>query len=561
LCFYALYLIVFKKEHKLLYVIALIGLTFLIKLPNLYFDGYGSDEPSWITTVHEMANNFNPYITFDPTTSGIGAMIPLYLFNTIFHINYFTLRLFETIIDLTTLFFTFKVLESRLNQNKPLLYLAMVLFYGFLYLSFDREFNTYNTEHFCILIFSIVLYSLNRIFIFSENGQKQSDRKKLYTYIVWAGLFLGFSVFVKLQNVPVMFFMFILFMLTLLSKKLWRETFVFVACCTLPVILFLLFFLYKGTLNDFYERYLVTNIEYNRSSYVNAMNPNLQHKIGLDLRSISSQSYHVFMGVFSIIALSLSLIFGTNFLKLIEAAKKNGLLFYKKNYDFLFALGVSVSLVVLFCLTIYEIVIPQNYFHHYFILLYQPLLLLFACMKWFKVKKWALIFLMVINFFFLCGKNYIYAGYYRSYSKYVFRFKNINGADAKFHNEISQLDSATHQTNCSEKYIILWGTMDIRVFVYGKFLPAYRDVADYHLLAHTGKLKDYYINCFISDIKTNIGHNKVILLQYNKKAIASNYKSFADFVNENNLNRYFKSIKVVSSYPEYSFYEVTLTSK
>jgi len=555
LCFYVLYLIALKKKHRTLYAFALIGLTFLIKLQNFFLDdSYNSDEPYWIAGVRLLADNFNPYITCNPLSSGIGALIPLYLFNAIIHLNFFTIRVLETIMDLVTLFFSYKMLSNRLKNNRALLFLGMVILFCFLNLSFDKTFYTYNTEHFCILIFAFVVYIFNKSLILDKGNHEQMEGGKLSNYIAIAGLLLGFSLFIKPQNIPVMFLLFIFYEVFIIYRKQFKYAASLVIYCLLPVIVALLYFWYNGSIYDFYEEYIVTNISYTGIGYINA---NLHKNMGIDFLSICHYSAPIFKSVFLIICLSIAFIFAANVGKLKGSTKKDILYLLQRPLFFLWVFRFPVLFLGVFVLTIYEIVLPKNYFHHYYILLYQPLLILLMSMRWFEVRKWLIALILIIYTVTLCHKNYAYSS--RNNSDDPKYFKNISRVRVEFKKEVSQLDSVVNENNCNKKYILVWGT-DLRMFVYGRYLSVNRNIENWTLLGYSGNLKDYYIKCFISDLKANVVNNKFALLQYDKTEMIQNSISFADFVQKNGLSSYFKSIKQVGAHSGYSFYVVELNS-
>jgi len=561
LVLYTLYLIIYKSKNKGLYTILLVALTFLIKFNTFYFNCGSNDETGWIAYVHALAADFNPYISVDPTTSGIGALIPLYLFDQIIHINYFTIRLLETIIDMVTLYFTYKILITRIGNNKNLLYLSMMFLYCILNVSFMRDFYTYNTEHFCVLVFAVLLYILNNLFIQGDKGNDQTTASNISINI--AGLLVGFSLFIKLQNLPVMFFMFMFFLLYLMVKKYFRQAFFFIVCCIIPVLTCLLFFWYKGSIHDFYIRYLITNLEYSDNGVIDA---HLQAKTGLSLHSIIEHSSFIFIEVYSLVFLSIFMVVLLNLRYILRTYKPIMAFSMKKVKTYVSDHKLQIIFLLFFIIDTFEIVKPKNFFDHYYLLLYQPLILLFVCVSKLQVKKWVMVFIVTINFIFIFGKNYIYAeADITDTSRYIpFResqhrahFVSIFGADKQYHNELKQLDSVVKATNADDRYIMVWG-QDIRIYAYSRYLSAFRDIGNYHLLAHKGEMKTYYINDFMSDLDKNVKGNKIILIEETKGKSLANSQSFEEFVNENNLEGHFKIIKLLPTYPLYSFHVIEM---
>ena len=563
LVLYILYLIVFKTSNRVLYTILLIGLTFLIKLPGFYYNCFCIDEPIWIECSRALTANFNPYINVDPTTSGIGALIPLYLFNQLIHLNYFTIRILQTIMDLGTLYFSYKVLMSRLGNNKRLLWISIMFLYGILNLSFMREFDIYETEHFCIFIFAVLLYILNKLLISSESQGPKTSGWSTSIHIAIAGLVLGFSLFVKLQNLPVMFLLFIFYMIFFLVKRMFRQASFFFIYCLIPPLICFIFFLYKGSLTDFYLRYLITNIEYSKKGNVGV---NLQTKFGLSLHDIIEHSSFRITEVYSIIFLALFIIAMVNLRRIFNAFKTMATISLK---DFCISIShykFPILFVLIFAASSFEIVLPKNFYDKYYLLLYQPMVLLFVCFEKLEIKKWLLALILTIYLFFIGVKNYIYAApdlndipKYYPYrdSQYKCHFKSIFENNAIYGKESRELDSTVAKTYCDPKYIIDWGR-ELHIFAYGKYLSACRDLGYYHLLVHEGSLKQYYINCFLSDIKKNVSNGRFVLIDYPRSENLPGLISFTAFVNGNNLNKYFRSIKLAKEYPSYSFYVVEL---
>ncbi len=562
LVLWVIYLIVFGSRNKALYTILLIGLTFLIKLPGFYYNSYSVDETGWIACVRSLRDHFDPYINVDPTTSGIGALIPLYLFSLLFHLDYFSIRIFETMMDLATLHFTYKILLSRLGNNKRLLYVGLILLYSVLNLSFMREFDTYNTEHFCIFIFSVLLFILISLYLKQSESNGQITSRNTHIYIAIAGLLFGFSLFVKLQNLPVMFILFVFYLVFLLSKRPFVQTILFVIYCMVPLLFWFLFFLYNGALHDFYVRYLLTNFEYAENGVKNT-------KIGLSFRSIIEHSSFVFVEVFSIVFLTFCVLFLANLRRILKGLKSIWPFSFKKFDGQLLSYKLMILFILILAATFFEIVKTKNFFIHYYLLLYQPLILFFVCIARLGVKKWVLASIVMINSLFICGKNYVYAAKdINNIPKYVpfkdmqyqCHFKSIFEANSKYQNEANQLDSVITNTNCDNKYIIVWGP-DIHILAYGNFISAYRDIWNGgHWAQHESLLRSYYIHDFLSDIKKNSRGGKLVLIdQPNDGTIASS-SSFSAFVNENNLAGNFKSIHLIKSYQGYAFYAIELNN-
>ncbi|MFN2440292.1 MAG: hypothetical protein ABR503_13900, partial [Chitinophagaceae bacterium] len=126
-----IYFLVFKGtgKKKIVYFFLLTLLTFLIKLPYFFLGELNPDESQWITIIRIWNEEFNPYINSDVGSSGVLALIPLYLVNKIIPLHYSTIRILGTIFDLLTIYLTYKIFLAHLKQNKNLLFISLAVLY------------------------------------------------------------------------------------------------------------------------------------------------------------------------------------------------------------------------------------------------------------------------------------------------------------------------------------------------------------------------------------------------------------------------------------------------
>jgi hypothetical protein len=199
---YLIYLLVFKStgRNKIFYLLLITLLTFLIKLPYFFLGELNPDESEWITIVKIWNVDFNPYISSDPQTSGIIALIPLYLFDKLIPLNYSTIRILGTFFDLLTIYLTYQILLQHLKQNKNLLFIVLFVLYCMLNVNIEADFIAYNTEHLCILVFTTLVYILNKIGILFKPEAREERKRPPMSLLFIAGLLIGSSLFFALYH-------------------------------------------------------------------------------------------------------------------------------------------------------------------------------------------------------------------------------------------------------------------------------------------------------------------------------------------------------------------------
>ncbi len=522
---YILFLFVFKStgNKKILCLLLITLLTFLIKLPYFFLGELNPDEGEWIMLIKIWNVDFNPYISSDPQTSGIIALLPLYLFDKFIPLNYSTIKIFGTLIDLLTTYLAYRILLPHFRQNKNLLFVSLIVLYCMLNVNIEADFIAYNTEHLCIFVFTLLLYILNRMGILVKPGDEGERIRQPLLLLFIAGILMGSSLFIKLQNLPIIFILFCSTSDHFLRNRHYRDLAFFILFCFLPVIIILSTLFLNGAINDFYARYVLTNLDYTSK--------------GLKFSFVDLQLYKPFrfrmqsLYPFLIIACLTLLLIVTNLHKL----KKS--IFSKDFYFFL----------IVFFVTLYEIMQSGNYFQHYFLLLYQPLITLFICFKYFEVRKSIVITIITLQFLFFW--------FFRIKDKSLF-LNEVAYEKAIYSNAISDIRSKIEVNNCDKKNILVWG-WNSPYYVYGKFIPVIRDFVNVHLFTHEGYLEKYYLQSFVLDIQKN-KHKKILVIDDLQKRKRWKKYKFSEFIHHYNLSKYFGKITMIEHSEQYDIYVLEL---
>ncbi|MEO7293192.1 MAG: hypothetical protein ABIW34_08825 [Ginsengibacter sp.] len=519
-----IYLLVFKDNGKrnIIYLLFITLLTFLIKLPYFTLGDLNPDESEWITIVKTWNVNFNPYINTDPHTTGIIALLPFSLLNKLIPIHYSTIRIVGTLFDLLTIYLTYQILLQHLKQNKKLLFIALAVLYCMLNVSIEPDFIAYNTEHLCILVFTAIVYPFYKMGILfkqDDNDEKQSSIALLFI----AGLLIGASLFIKLQNIPAIFFLFCFVSFHFLKNKNYTHLVFLIVFCLLPVFIVLLTLYLKGSLNDFYIRYILTNLDYTSKG----LNFAFADKKLYEPFHFKLKNFYPFLTILCLV----SLLTITNINKIKKAILNKNLLFF----------------LIILVVTLYEIMQPKNYFQHYYLLLYQPLIPLLIIYKNFEVRKAIFYSILAFQFLFLWVLK----------SKNTALFLDDPAFDKHLYSKlIPEINSAAGLYNCDNKYIMVWG-WNTRYYVYGNFLPVVREVVNIHLFTHTGYLENYYLNSFITDLQQS-GLKKILVIDDLLKQTRFKLYKFSEFIYHYHLNIYFRQITKVGHNDNYDTYVIEL---
>jgi len=522
---YIIYLLVYKDNGsgKIIYLLFITLLTFLIKLPYFTLGELNPDESEWITIVKTWNVNFNPYINTDPHTTGVIALIPLYLLNKLIPIHYSAIRILGTLFDLLTIYMTYKILVQHLKQNKKLFFIALALLYCMLNATIEPDFIAYNTEHVCILVFTAIVFALYKMGIIFKHEYTDEKKQESLTLLFIAGLLMGSSLFIKVQNIPVTFILFCFVSFRFLKNKNYKLFVFLIVFCLLPVLIVLLTLYLKGSLNHFYIRYILTNLNYTSKG----LNFAFVDKILYNPFHFKLKNFYPFL-ILSCFAFILTI---TNINKIKKAIF---------NKDFLFFLIILV-------VTLYEIIQPKNYFQHYYLLLYQPLIPLFIIYKNFEVRKAT--FFIILSFQFL----FFWMLKRKDTDLFLYDFATEKILYSKI---IPDINLAAGLHNCDNNHIMVWG-WNTRYYVYSNFLPVVREVVNIHLFTHTGYLENYYLHSFITDLQQS-KLKKILVIDDLLTHTRFKLYKFPEFIYHYNLNKYFREITWVEHNDGYDTYVIEL---
>ena len=279
----------------------------------------------------------------------------------------------------------------------------------------------------------------------------------------------------------------------------------------------------NGSLNDFYPRYILTNIDYTSKGLNFAfIDPNLYEPYRFRLRSL----YPFFIIICFTFLLTI-----TN----INSLKK---VIFSQNFYFF---------SIVFLVTVFEILQPRNYLQHYYLLLYQPLIPLFICFKNFEIRKSIILIILVLQFLFYWyfRKNDVNLFLYAGTSEKILYSKITD--DIKLKAELN---------NCDKKYILEWGWNN-RYYVYGNFIPVSRDFVNVHLFTHEGYLQNYYIHSFISDIERK-NLKRILVIDDLQRLKRFKLYTFPEFIQRYGLSKYFRSLTILDHNDIYNTYVIEL---
>ena len=521
---YVIYLLVFKDKgkNKIIYLLIITFLTFLIKLPYFFIGELNPDEGEWMTIVKIWNADFNPYINNDPHTTGIIGLMPLYLFDKLIPLHYSTIRIVGTLFDLITIFLTYRILLPHLKQNKKLLFIALAVLYCMLNISNEKDFIAYNTEHLCILVFTLLVYILQKMgILFKVVEQNETTQQRLFLLLL-AGLLMGSSLFIKLQNIPAIFILFCFTFYHFLKNKKYKDLVLLILFCLLPAFFILSALYLNGSINDFYTRYILTNLDYSgRGLNYAFIDPQLYEPSRFKIQSI-----YPFLIVLCLV-----------FLLIITNTEKVKKAIFNQNFLFF---------LIILLIAIIEVRQPKTYLQHYYLLLYQPLIPLFICLKNFELRK--NIFLSILAFQFL---------YF-----WVFKLKDKStllyaaGEQDLYTKITSDIKSKAELNNCDDKNILVWG-WNSRYYVYGRFLPVTRDFVNVHLFIHEDFLERYYLHSFISDVQRN-NNKKILVIDDLQRQKRFKLYKFPEFIDHYNLSKHFNKLTMVEHNDQYDTYVMEL---
>lgn len=351
-----------KKISKFRWIIFFISL-FILVFSKLYsFNNLilNVDEIEWIYCLNRCYENPIPFLGFDAHTTGplaIYFLLPLKM--VINNVELMHLRIYNFLVFIVpSLFIVYKVFEGKYS------YLSLFIFSS-LFLIYNKDFLSYNSEYPIILLVSLFIYFLTRSVI--------SNVK--ITILVSIIILLPF---IKFQAILLsLFFLGIFFWkLYLQKKRLIKYSLILFLCWILVLGILIKFFI---GFELFFYSYILRNIQYAASfsskSWSVAIIENLNYHIQFFL------PYYI-------------LIFGIAILIFIKYYKR--IISFIKEYNSIEQFNF-ITFLGLFIVSFISILIPKNNFVHYFIIMFPAIVfLLVFLLKNFDISSGNLIILICL---------------------------------------------------------------------------------------------------------------------------------------------------------------------
>ena len=329
--------------------------TFILHIPVFSIPHIHIDESQHIAEGITLAKNPVFWKSVDGTTVGPIAIylvagikwlgIPVY-----FH----TIRILNLLLWFIVTIFIYRIFHLKFNANKSRIYtLPIFIIYPFF---FHRNYIAYNGEISAILLLTIVSFLIISFF-------KTSNR----SFLLWTGGLLVLIPFAKLQAGLAAFL--IGFYLLIKLRKNFSSIKALISGVLIPVVLIAAYLILSGTLNDFWQAYIINNafyavsgegIETNRSFISNIFRYLLTTFDNLETRIIFLYAHTFFL-------VSIISFFYRSFRS-------------KINDTFIY-------LLILFFLMFLVITVPGNRFQHYAILLIPAAILLIGFFYELYLKK------------------------------------------------------------------------------------------------------------------------------------------------------------------------------
>jgi hypothetical protein len=358
--------------------------------------------------------------------------------------------------------------------------------------------------------------------LFKPENQAVTTQSNLPLLFI-AGLLVGSSLFIKLQNLPVIFIVFCFACFHFLKSKEYKKLMLFILFCLLPVSGMVSIFLIKGSLFDFYSRYILTNLFYS----ANGLNFDF---IDRELYERSRFKLHKIYP-FLVILFFAFLLAVTNILKIKKVLSRPVFYFF----------------LLIFIAAVYESFQPKTYLQHYYLLLFQPSIIFFLCLKEFHVKK---IFIPLAILF-----QFLYLWFFRWEDKSMF-IPYLTSEHTSYKKITSDITIKAELNNCDSNNILVWG-WNSRYYVYGDFLPVIRDFVNVHLFIHEDFLERYYLHSFIADLQRNNTKRILVIDDLQRQKRFKLFK-FPEFIDHYNLNKNFHEITMVEHNDQYDTYVLEL---
>ena len=436
------------------------------------------DEPYWVAEAKALWKDPRPWVSVDTGTGG--PLVPL----TLLSLKVFGLPIDQgsikivggLLVALSTVFVYIGLSIVKRSALLRLLILPLVIAFSILR---SGDLTAYNSEHPAILVLCIAFVLFCKLY--SDSGTSLLN-------LFFLGFFLGLVPFVKLQGIPIAFFLGITSCLIAIKKLPMAQVCVLIMGALAPIVLTLLVLWTYGGLNDFWIGYIQYNISYASETAIqgNGLVPRMKLFFDLVFRA---QDLHFFL-YFSLAILSIGIVW----------------LFLSRNKIVKSDIAEIIFSLALVGVSIFSITAPARPFLHYLLFLPIPLTILSAVIFVIAVKEdsqnsstpqpGGVIKLLVSLGFIICMSLFYFKGIAFTKTDFQGRAKeNYDGYAPQ-----GLVGAVMDHYFISDTRIAIW-EYEPELFEGTDFLPGTRDVATaFHL---QGKLSDYYTSRYLKDLSTN----------------------------------------------------------
>jgi hypothetical protein len=448
----------------------------LERFPFLLSGQLTPDEDLWMAGGATIMNDPRFWISFNPTTSGPLVVLPIILVKILgLQINYSSVRLtallFCILPSVVLVFFSFKNLFNE--KIARVIVLPLIVCISFLHL---KNYIAYNSEHVPILLISLSIFIYSKIYV-------KGKFSPLYFFLL-LGITLGCFSLAKLQAVPIAAGIAFIFTTNFKEfsnnrKEGIKRLGFFLLGCIVPLMVMLFFLsLYNG-LYDFWISYIISNTNY----AIKGLHGQISHLLKFRyfiylLRTLPDLNFY-FISLFftSIIAFFVLFIL-----------KRKELWSYKR-------LLVLASAIIL--TSYYGIVKPSNFYEHYFLLFFIPMIFLYGTIigifqKVFDSYKSFHLFLA-----FLIITTVIVPSYYCFARASSLNLLSGNSVTLKKDNAAKMIAAYA----ATGEKMAIWG-WETDLYIQTGLTLGTRYGDSYHQLTKSD-LQSYYINNYILDLKRN----------------------------------------------------------
>jgi hypothetical protein len=324
-----------------IFILFLITFVIFSRVPLIVQGFQNTDEAMWVAIAKTFIADPRYWVRVDGGTGGPIVPILLVFLKAIgLPIDFGTLKLMTGVImgvSAGILYVGLADLTSSLVAKFTAFFLATTCA-----LMVSSDMIAYNSEHPVILLLSIAVLFLGRIF--AEKGKQKSN-------IIALGITLGLIPFAKLQGAPIALVLGLFGCVLVYWKATFKDVLFLIGSATGPTLLVLFLVSLYGGLGDFWTEYFVYNIMYTSQAAINGWHYKLQSFI--EIIFIPADLKYFIKVSLVIGALGLPLLF---FSRLSKVNKVK-----------------IVSAIILFMVTSYCIMAPGRLFPHYVLLILVPL--------------------------------------------------------------------------------------------------------------------------------------------------------------------------------------------